>query len=94
MTGLELFPKAKAARPDVPVIVITAYGDAGNQAQGIRGRRRGAFTGPSLSISERFAMKLMQGLSGRRNQINTFSRIVSAISALALSGHKEALIRG
>ena len=28
MTGLELVPKAKAARPDVPVIMITAYGDA------------------------------------------------------------------
>src|SRR5262245_19556642 len=27
MTGLELLPKAKAARPDVPVIMITAYGD-------------------------------------------------------------------
>ncbi|HJQ59226.1 MAG TPA: response regulator [Vineibacter sp.] len=28
MTGLELLPKARAARPDVPVIMITAYGDA------------------------------------------------------------------
>jgi CheY-like chemotaxis protein len=28
MTGLELLPKAKAARPDVPVIMITAHGDA------------------------------------------------------------------
>jgi DNA-binding NtrC family response regulator len=28
MTGLELLPQAKAARPDVPVIMITAYGDA------------------------------------------------------------------
>lgn len=28
MTGLELLPKAKAVRPDVPVIMITAYGDA------------------------------------------------------------------
>ena len=27
MTGLELLPKAKAMRPDVPVIMITAYGD-------------------------------------------------------------------
>jgi CheY-like chemotaxis protein len=25
MSGLELLPKAKAARPDVPVIMITAY---------------------------------------------------------------------
>jgi CheY-like chemotaxis protein len=28
MTGLQLLPKAKAVRPDVPVIMITAYGDA------------------------------------------------------------------
>ena len=28
MTGLDLLPKAKALRPDVPVIMITAYGDA------------------------------------------------------------------
>ena len=27
MSGLELLPKAKASRPDVPVIMITAYGD-------------------------------------------------------------------
>src|SRR3984957_17908810 len=28
MSGLELLPKAKALRPDVPIIMITAYGDA------------------------------------------------------------------
>ena len=28
MSGLDLLPKVKAARPDVPVIMITAYGDA------------------------------------------------------------------
>ncbi len=28
MSGLELLPRARAARPDVPVIMITAYGDA------------------------------------------------------------------
>jgi CheY-like chemotaxis protein len=27
MSGLDLLPKAKAARPGVPVIMITAYGD-------------------------------------------------------------------
>jgi len=31
MTGLELLPRAKAARPNVPVIMITAYGDAENK---------------------------------------------------------------
>jgi len=28
MSGLKLLPKAKALRPDVPIIMITAYGDA------------------------------------------------------------------
>jgi len=28
MSGLELLPRAKAMRPDVPIIMITAYGDA------------------------------------------------------------------
>jgi CheY-like chemotaxis protein len=28
MSGLELLSKAKALRPDVPIIMITAYGDA------------------------------------------------------------------
>jgi DNA-binding response OmpR family regulator len=28
MSGLKLLPKAKAMRPDVPIIMITAYGDA------------------------------------------------------------------
>ncbi len=28
MSGLELLPKIKMLRPDVPVIMITAYGDA------------------------------------------------------------------
>jgi CheY-like chemotaxis protein len=27
MTGLEMLPKVKAERPNVPVIMITAYGD-------------------------------------------------------------------
>jgi len=27
MSGLELLPRAKAMRPDVPIIMITAYGD-------------------------------------------------------------------
>jgi len=30
MTGLEMLPKVKEMRPDVPVIMITAYGDAEN----------------------------------------------------------------
>ena len=37
MTGLELLPKAKAARPDVPVIMITAYGDPDTRRKAMEG---------------------------------------------------------
>jgi CheY-like chemotaxis protein len=37
MSGLELLPKAKAARPDVPVIMITAYGDAETKRKALEG---------------------------------------------------------
>ena len=37
MTGLELLPKAKAARPDVPVIMISCLWRCGHQAQGSGG---------------------------------------------------------
>jgi CheY-like chemotaxis protein len=35
MSGLEMLPKAKAIRPDVPVIMITAYGDAGTKRKAL-----------------------------------------------------------
>lgn len=34
MTGLEVLAKAKAARPDVPIIMITAYGDEETRLKG------------------------------------------------------------
>ena len=45
MSGLELLPKAKALRPDVPVIMITAYGDA-DPAKSPGRRSRGLLTKP------------------------------------------------
>jgi CheY-like chemotaxis protein len=46
MTGLELLPKAKAVRPDVPVIMITAYGDAETKAKALQGGAEALFTKP------------------------------------------------
>ena len=46
MTGLELLPKAKAARPDVPVIMITAYGDAETKRKALEGGAVALFTKP------------------------------------------------
>ena len=46
MTGLELLPKAKAARPDVPVIMITAYGDADTKRKVLESGAEALFTKP------------------------------------------------
>jgi len=46
MTGLELLPKAKAARPDVPVIMITAYGDADTKRRALEGGAEALLTKP------------------------------------------------
>jgi CheY-like chemotaxis protein len=46
MTGLELLPKAKAARPDVPVIMITAYGDEDTKRKALQSGADALFTKP------------------------------------------------
>ncbi len=46
MSGLELLPKAKAARPDVPVIMITAYGDAETRRKAVEGGAEALLTKP------------------------------------------------
>jgi CheY-like chemotaxis protein len=46
MTGLEMLPKVKAMRPDVPVIMITAYGDADTRRKAIEGGATGLLTKP------------------------------------------------
>ena len=46
MTGLELLPKAKALRPDVPVIMITAYGDADTKRRALEGGAEALLTKP------------------------------------------------
>ncbi|MBR1157363.1 response regulator [Bradyrhizobium sp. JYMT SZCCT0428] len=46
MTGLELLPKAKALRPDVPVIMITAYGDDQTKRKALEGGAEALLTKP------------------------------------------------
>jgi CheY-like chemotaxis protein len=46
MTGLELLPKAKAARPDVPIIMITAYGDAETKRKALENGAEALLTKP------------------------------------------------
>lgn len=46
MSGLELLPKAKAVRPDVPVIMITAYGDADTKRRALESGAEALLTKP------------------------------------------------
>jgi len=46
MTGLELLPKAKALRPDVPIIMITAYGDAETKRKALENGAEALLTKP------------------------------------------------
>ena len=46
MSGLDLLPKAKALRPDVPVIMITAYGDAETKRKALENGAEALLTKP------------------------------------------------
>jgi DNA-binding NtrC family response regulator len=46
MTGLDMLPKVREMRPDVPVIMITAYGDAETRRKAIERGAVGLLTKP------------------------------------------------
>jgi CheY-like chemotaxis protein len=46
MNGLDLLPKAKAERPDVPIIMITAYGDRETESRALAQGAEGFLTKP------------------------------------------------
>ena len=46
MSGLELLPKARTVRPDVPVIMITAYGDADTKRKALESGAEALLTKP------------------------------------------------
>src|SRR6267143_3031911 len=46
MTGLEMLPRVREMRPDVPVIMITAYGDPETKRKAIEGGAEGLLTKP------------------------------------------------
>jgi CheY-like chemotaxis protein len=51
MSGLDMLPMARAARPDVPVIMITAYGDAETRRHAKAGGAEALFVKP-IDFSE------------------------------------------
>ena len=46
MSGLEMLPRVRELRPDVPVIMITAYGDPETRRKAIEGGATGLLTKP------------------------------------------------
>jgi CheY-like chemotaxis protein len=46
MTGLEMLPKVKEIRPEVPVIMITAYGDPATRRKALESGASGLLTKP------------------------------------------------
>src|SRR3954454_21919796 len=46
MTGLEMLPKVREMRPDVPIIMITAYGDPETKRKAIESGATGLLTKP------------------------------------------------
>ena len=46
MTGLEMLPKVREMRPEVPVIMITAYGDPETRRKATEGGATGLLTKP------------------------------------------------
>ena len=62
MTGLEMLPRVKEMRPDVPVIMITAYGDPETRRKAIAGGATGLLTKPIdfALLREEIDMRLAQ----------------------------------
>ena len=60
MSGLELLPKAKAMRPDVPIIMITAYGDAETKRKALEGGAESLFD-EADRLRDHFAAKSTRG---------------------------------
>jgi len=46
MTGLEMLPRVKEMRPDVPIIMITAYGDPETRRKALESGASGLLTKP------------------------------------------------
>jgi CheY-like chemotaxis protein len=61
MSGLEMLPKVKAARPNVPVIMITAYGDEAT-------KRKAAELGAAGLLTKPIDFELLRGEIDERLQ--------------------------
>ena len=77
MTGLEMLPKVKELRPDVPVIMITAYGDAETKRKALENGAEAARS-TRISISLRSIPKSIGLVSSASAPFSKARRLVSA----------------
>ena len=61
MSGLEMLPKVRAERPDVPVIMITAYGDAETKRKALENGAEALLTKPIDFVSLRETIETRVG---------------------------------
>ena len=64
MSGLELLPKIKVLRPDVPVIMITAYGDAETKSKALENGAEALLTKPIDFSALRQQIETRLGMMG------------------------------
>ena len=63
MSGLELLPRAKEMRPDVPVIMVTAYGDAETKRKALENGAEALLTKPIDFSSLRTEIEARLGMA-------------------------------
>src|SRR5229473_1883040 len=63
-SALQLLPRAKTARPDVPVIMITAYGDDVTKRKALEGGAEGLLTKPIDFVALRIEIDSRVAIAG------------------------------
>src|ERR1700737_4145144 len=94
MTGLEMLPKVKEIRPDVPVIMITAYGDPDTRRKAIEGGAIGLLTKPIdfALLREEIDTRLEQASKSKGGQRRSLRRAHHTAIAMLDGGHAEFII--
>ena len=91
MSGLEMLPKVRAERPDVPVIMITAYGDV---AMAVTAMKAGAFDFLQKPVRPNELLNSIKDAldySGRRPEPSGEKKIASAKIESLTSRQREIL---